>query len=215
MKPLKNDTYQKIRFRIITNDLGPGQLLNEKDLMKEYQIGRTPLREIFFELERDGFIQRFPRSGTFVTPIDLPLFKKTMEIRLPLEELAGSLAAERITGKDLEILKQIMNKMKEFEKANEDYDKFKMVTQCEFDFHNTLYEATCNNKLRDILYELHGVSARFWFNWVYSKNEVISQFADANELIDALEKRDCKKSGELLKDHVQRFVNRIKDEIAK
>ena len=78
MRQLKVEAYQNIRFRIITHDLRPGELLNEKNLMKEYQIGRSPLREILIELQRDGLIQRFPRSGTLVTPIDLHLFKQVI-----------------------------------------------------------------------------------------------------------------------------------------
>ena len=51
----KEETYLSLRERIITNVLPPGHRLNEKDLMDEYGIGRTPLREIFFMLREEGF----------------------------------------------------------------------------------------------------------------------------------------------------------------
>lgn len=213
MKHLKVEAYQSIRFRIITHDLRPGELLNEKELMKEYQIGRSPLREILIELQRDGLIQRFPRSGTFVTPIDLHFFKQIIEIRINLEGLAGLLAAERITEGQLETLKQILCQAKELEGDDEDYEKLKILTQCEFDFHNTLYEATHNKKLRDILYELHGISARFWYYWIFKRQELLDQFNDAKELLNALEKRDSKRSEEIMRNHVQNFVNKIKDKL--
>ena len=213
MKKSKIEAYQNIRFRIITHDLPPGELLNEKNLMKEYQIGRSPLREILIELQRDGLIQRFPRSGTLVTPIDLHLFKQIIEIRVNLEGLAGSLAAERITEGELEILKQILCQVKELEGDDEDNEKLKILTQCEFDFHNTLYEATHNKKLRDTLYELHGISARFWYYWVFKRQELLDQFNDAKELLNALEIRDGKGSEEIMRNHVQSFVNKIKDKL--
>ena len=128
MKQPKAEAYQSIRLRIITHDLPPGELLNEKSLMKEYQIGRSPLREIFIELQRDGLIQRFPRSGTFVTPIDLHLFKQIIEIRVNLEGLAGALAAERITEAELDVLKQILHKVKDLEGDDEDHEKLKILT---------------------------------------------------------------------------------------
>jgi DNA-binding GntR family transcriptional regulator len=71
MATLKEQVYQHVKYRIITQDLKPGQQLNEKDLMKRYAIGRTPLREILIDLQHDGLIQRFPRSGTIVAPMDL------------------------------------------------------------------------------------------------------------------------------------------------
>jgi DNA-binding GntR family transcriptional regulator len=213
MKELKYETYQSIRLRIITHDLRPGVLLNEKDLMREYKIGRSPLREILIELQRDGLIQRFPRSGTLVTPMDLHLFTQVIEIRINLEGLAGSLAAERITHDQLGTLKQILCKVKELEGDEEDREKLKMLIQCEFDFHNTLYEATHNRKLRDILYGLHGISGRFWYYWVFKRQELLDQFDDAIELLNALEKRDSKRSEQIMRTHVQNFVNKIKDKI--
>jgi len=33
------------------------------------------------------------------------------------------------------------------------------------------YEATHNMKLKEILHELHGISARFWHYWVFSQQE--------------------------------------------
>ena len=213
MKDIKNKAYHNLRFRIITHDLSPGELLNEKELLKEYRIGRSPLREILINLQRDGLIQRFPRSGTFVTPIDLHLFGQVIEIRLNMEELTGSLAAQRITRDQLDTLTQILNKVKALEGEGEDSQIIKALTQCEFDFHDTLYEATHNQKLKEMLYELHGVCARFWYYWVLTKEEVKDQFRDTEELLEALEKRDGKTAGELLRNHVQTMADRIKGKV--
>ena len=94
MERLKDSTYQSIRLRIITHNLRPGGLLNEKELMREYKIGRSPLRDILIELQRDGLIQRFPRSGTLITLMDLDLFREVMEIRMNLAG-AGGFAGSR------------------------------------------------------------------------------------------------------------------------
>jgi len=61
---LKKETYESLRYRIITNDFQSGQQLYEKELMQEYGIGRTPLREIFQELQRNGLIEIIPKLGT-------------------------------------------------------------------------------------------------------------------------------------------------------
>jgi DNA-binding GntR family transcriptional regulator len=213
MKDQKNKVYHNLRFRIITNDLSPGELLNEKELLKEYRIGRSPLREVLINLQRDGLIQRFPRSGTFVTSIDLHLFAQVIEIRLTMEELTGWLAAQRITREQLDTLTQILNKVKALEGEGGDSQIIKTLTQCEFDIHDTLYEATHNQKLKEMLYELHGVCARYWYYWVATKEEVMDQFRDAEELVEALERRDGKTAGELLRHHVQTMVDRIRGKV--
>ena len=94
---LKDSVYNAIRTRIITQDLPPGSRINEKQFMDEYGIGKTPLREVFFRLQYDGLIRRFPRSGTIVAPLDFGELRDAAEIRLALEGLVGDLAAKLIT----------------------------------------------------------------------------------------------------------------------
>ena len=209
----KSIAYADLRYRIITNKLAPMELLNEKELMDHYGIGRTPLREVFIELQRDGLIQRFSRSGTLVSPVDINIFREIIEVRINLEELAGQLAAEKITEKQLDALRQVLQKVKDLEaKADENLDP---LTQCEFDFHNMIYEAAHNKKLRDILHELHGVSARFWHYQVFSTQELLDQFKDHREMMDALEKRDRKRCKEILTRHIENFVAKIRDKVLK
>lgn len=211
MKELKARAYDSLRYRIITHDLSPGQPLNEKELMKQYQIGRTPLREVMLQLQRDGLIQRFPRSGTFVTSLDIRLFRQIIEIRIYLEAFAGQLAAERITDDELNGLRQILQRAKELAEADgEDLDT---LTQCEFDFHNAVYDATHNQKLRDILHELHGITTRFWYYLVFDKEELLDQFNDHRKVMDALEKKDSQMAGEIMASHIQSFVDKVKDRI--
>ena len=41
-------------------------------------------------------------------------------------------------------------------------------------------------KLINILHELHGVSARFWHYQIFSKQELLDQYIDHREVLDAL-----------------------------
>ena len=45
---LKDKIYEAIRQKILAGQYKPGEPLNERALMDEYKIGKTPLREIFF-----------------------------------------------------------------------------------------------------------------------------------------------------------------------
>ena len=213
MTSAKNRTYENLRYRIITHDLAPMESLTEKELMIHYGIGRTPLREVMIELQRDGLIQRFSRSGTLVAPLDFHLFREIVEIRINLEGLAGQLAAEKITEIQLDALRQVLQKVKDLEaKADENLDP---LTQCEFDFHNIMYESTHNQKLRNILHELHGISARYWHYLVFGSQELLAQFNDHREMMDALEKRDRKSCEYIMRRHIQNFVDKVKDNILK
>ncbi|MBW2707664.1 MAG: GntR family transcriptional regulator, partial [Deltaproteobacteria bacterium] len=57
----KEEAYEELRVRIVTNGVAPGEILNEKDLMAQLAIGRSPLREILFRLQEENLIKPLPR----------------------------------------------------------------------------------------------------------------------------------------------------------
>jgi len=207
----KDETYKDLRYRIITHDLKPMEPLNEKALMDHYGLGRTPMREVMLHLQRDGLIQRFSRSGTIVSPVDIHIYKQNIEIRTVLEGLAGELAAVRITTAELEALGEILKRVSDLEE--QDHENLKELMQCEFDFHNLVYEATHNSKLIDVLHELQGISARFWHYQIFSKQELLDQFIDHREVVDAFRKRDGQRAGETLKNHIQKVLKKLGDKV--
>ena len=213
MTSKKDETYKDLRYRIVTHELKPMEPLNEKALMDHYSLGRTPMREVLLQLQRDGLIQRFSRSGTVVSPVDIHIYKHNIEIRTVLEGLAGELAAARITAAELEVLGEILKRVSELEEQEHEY--LKELMQCEFDFHTLIYEATHNPKLIDILHELQGVSARFWHYQIFSKQELLDQFIDHREVVDAFRKRDGQRAGETLKNHMQRVLKKLGDKVLK
>ena len=213
MTSKKDETYKDLRYRIVTHELKPMEPLNEKALMDHYGLGRTPMREVLLQLQRDGLIQRFSRSGTIVSPVDIHIYKHNIEIRTVLEGLAGELAAARITAEELEALGEIIKQVSELE--GQDHENLKELMQSEFDFHNLVYEATHNPKLIDVLHELQGISARFWHYQIFSKQELLDQFIDHREVMDALGKRDGKRAGETLKNHIQKVLKKLGDKVLK
>lgn len=213
MTSKKEKIYRDLRYRIITHDLKPMEPINDKLLMDHYDVGRTPLREVLLQLQRDGLIERFSRSGTIVSPVDINVYKQNIEIRTVLENLAGQLAAKRINEKQLSSLKNILAKVSRLERNKN--ENIKQLMQFEFNFHNIIYEATHNPKLKEILHELHGISARFWHYQMFSKQELIDQFIDHRKVLDALEKRDGQRAGETLREHIQHVVKKIRDKVLK
>jgi DNA-binding GntR family transcriptional regulator len=209
----KDKTYKDLRYRIITHDLKPMEPLNERALMDHYDLGRTPMREVLLQLQKDGLIQRFSRSGTIVSPVDIHIYKQNIEIRTVLEGLAGELAAKNITAGQLEALEQILKRVNALEE--QESENLKELMQCEFDFHNLIYEATHNPKLINILHELHGVSARFWHYQIFSKQELLDQYIDHREVLDAFKKRDGRRAGETLKNHIQNVLKKLGDKVLK
>ena len=212
MQNNKQKTYEDLRYRIITNHLAPGTKLSEKEMTEFYNIGRTPLRDVFSLLERDGLIDRYPRSGTLVAPMHFPLLRQTIEIRMELEPLAARLAAARI---DPTLLKKFRTLTENINRLENDRDEnFEFVmNRYEFEFHHLVYEAAKNQKLEETLNELHGISARFWHYFELEGLSYDEQIQDILMMAEALETRDGDCAAKIMKTHLLRFVEEIKSSI--
>lgn len=199
----KTKAYENLRYRIITQELPPGELLKEKELMVRYDIGRTPLREIILELQRQGLVRRVPRSGTWVAPLDLNFVKQIAEVRQPLEKLAGELAAERISKKQLKLLGGILKKAGAILSGKD--EDLQEVIQYESRFHHIIYAATGNQKLEELLLEFQSISSRLWHNLFFTKKQLQKMFSDHQSILDRLEKGDGKGCGKLMQRHTQAY----------
>ncbi len=66
----KEHFYQDLKRQILTLKLAPGSSLDEVSLSKEYEISRTPLREIFQRLAGEGYIEIINNRGAMVSSMD-------------------------------------------------------------------------------------------------------------------------------------------------
>ena len=88
--------YEELRDRIVTLRLAPGTVLREDELMRELEIGRTPLREAVKRLALENLVAVQPRIGTYVTSVDAADIVHIAEVRAELEAQAAELAARRM-----------------------------------------------------------------------------------------------------------------------
>jgi DNA-binding GntR family transcriptional regulator len=59
-----------LRTAILDLVLAPGKPIDEKSLMEEFGLGRTPIREALHELVAERLIEIEPKKGAIVTPLD-------------------------------------------------------------------------------------------------------------------------------------------------
>lgn len=84
-----------LREAIVGNLLPPGMRLTEVALAGQLKVSRTPVREAFAQLEREGLITVVPRVGVFVREVTERDVEETYTVRGALESLAVALATER------------------------------------------------------------------------------------------------------------------------
>jgi len=206
----KEQAYEKLRVQIITNEAAPGEILNEKDLMAQLAIGRSPLREILFRLQEESLIKPLPRLGYMVTTLDIFEVRELVELRRELEGFAGQLAAQRITPEQLQGLRNII---REAETETTVVPEVSNISEY-FDtrFHSLLYQAAGNQKLVKILQDQHIVMLRIWFHVGLNAIGFADQAQNLYDVLSALEQRDPVKTRRAMEEHVDQYAAQVKDQ---
>ena len=83
---------EELRTLILSGSLKPGERLVEERLTERFGVSRPPLREALRLLEQEGLVERRPRRGTIVTPLDADDVREIYSLRWALERLAIELA---------------------------------------------------------------------------------------------------------------------------
>lgn len=206
----KEIVYRDLQERIITQKLACGTRINEKELMDEYEIGRTPLRDIFMKLKLECLIETIPQSGTFVKKLDKTEIRETLEMRIPLEVIAAKFVPVRITTEQLnEMNYSLYSVRKNLDKLS--LSEFKNATD---KIHNLYYDAVGNKRLSETLKTLHNISARAWFSEGYEMRATVDTLDDWQNRIDLIENKDIEALQKEVKEHVLNFANSLNiDEI--
>lgn len=148
--------YDKIQRMIVLQELAPGTLVSESEIMARTDIGRTPVREALQRLARDRMVTIYPNKGVLVPPLSIEAELKSLEVRRVLETLAVELACVRADDQDLEAVRELRTVISRQDFALVDYmDTVK-------DTHELIVSAAHNTYLADAMAPLQGLSRRFW-----------------------------------------------------
>ncbi len=203
-QPIKTNPYTEIKRRIVLLDYEPGQLLHEKELAEEFGMSRTPIREAFIRLASEGLVRIVPKRGVYVSEISLQDLKNVFEVRRHLLRLVGQLAAERITHDELN---DVEKKVKQITRETNPH----RLMQLDSELHLILNKATKNGILASILEQLRNQAVRIW---AFSPQGCCDAFgAEFSFLLEALKAKDAKRCQDILEDHMNSFVNRIRGQL--
>lgn len=92
--------YTLVRDDIVEHRMPPGAKLNQEQIADQLQISRTPVREAFNLLERDGFLSKVAQGYT-VYAIKIGDYMALLDLRIAIETLAVRLACSRMRTSEL------------------------------------------------------------------------------------------------------------------
>jgi DNA-binding GntR family transcriptional regulator len=197
--------YVELRDRIVTLRLAPGTVLREDDLMREMEIGRTPLREAVKRLALENLVAVQPRRGTFVSAVEAADIANISEVRAELEGFAAELAARRMDGAVTAAAEQLLEEIDEVTEPHEQ----EWLMRFDERIHRFTWEATGNPFLVETLERSFTHSLRIWYLVLDRVPGLGHAVYDQVHLLEALLERDGARAREVMREHVLAFQREI------
>ncbi|MBC2887408.1 GntR family transcriptional regulator [Ochrobactrum sp. CM-21-5] len=181
---LAEQAYRKLEHLIVTLELEPGVIVNERMLIDLTGMGRTPMREAIQRLAWEGLMEVRPRSGIAIAHIDPQDFSKVLDAREGVEQVLARDAARFGSLRDYERLEAAAHAMRQAI-PTEDVSLFLDADKA---FDIVLGAAAHNPYAARLAAPLQTHSRRFWFRLRPSSGIASSANAHA-ALIEAIVSR--------------------------
>lgn len=196
--PLRDVVFKTLREAILRGDLAPGERLMEIKLANQLGVSRTPIREAIRKLELEGLVVMVPRKGAEVAKITEKDLRDVLEVRASLEELAISLACERITDEKIAELKDALEQFRTVIKG-QDVAK---IAQMDVAFHDVIFESTQNARLVQMVNNLREQMYRYRLEYLKDFSTHSRLDEEHVKIFEAVSARDIESATALIREHI-------------
>ena len=192
----------------------------ELELTEILGVSRTVIREALLRLRMMGLIESKKKKGSIITSpdifgnlsksmnphiLDQDTLKEIFEIRLVLEIGMAEFIFHRVTQKDIEDLKAIV------EKEPVSTEQYIFDSEHEIEFHGKLYEITGNETLKKFQRMLLPI-----FNYVHNsgllkKQTKIKKFVSHKGLVEIMENGSPELFRNAMRNHLENHFARLLD----
>lgn len=194
--------YQTIKENIVNLNIKPGNRISEKEISNLLNVSRTPVREAFIKLSKEGLLYVLPQRGTYISYIDLEKVEETRFIRESLERSVIKLAAENFPSELLTKLEKNLKKQTEYIKEKE----YAKCLELDEEFHKTIFLGCNKVRVWSLIEQI---------NAQYKRIRLLSFFVDINwnkaikqheEIIRAIKEKNMVKADNIITIHLEKLV---------
>jgi len=139
--------YARLKDRIISGALPPGEQIDAARLSDDLEFGRTPVREALLRLQAEGIVEIIPKRGVRIVSLSADDLTEIYQVISAIEVEAARLLAEtKPTMSDLSDLSEAVERMAAAARAN-DREAWALADEA---FHRRLLDLNPNLRLRDV-----------------------------------------------------------------
>lgn len=204
-KSLEEKVYLALEDAILSGEYKRGDALTEMSLCKKLGVSRTPVRSALHRLSEEGLIEVVPNRGAIVVGMNDDDLADIYKIRIRLEGLASSMAAERINEEEKSALAETVE-LSEFYLGKGDVEKLK---ELDTNFHIIIYKASGNRTLSKILSELHRNIRSYRKLSLTVPGRLEKSIEEHKDILAAIQSGDAKRADEITSHHIENAMNNM------
>lgn len=192
--------YRQVRDRILSGELQPGAVIQQRELASQIGISTTPLREALRRLKSEGLVELDAHRDARISPLRAEEGRDLLELRKSLDPLAAGLAAQRRTNSDIQAIRAAHSVL-------EPLPSHPAVEQlvAHRNFHAAIYRASHNDLLIDALEGLWDKADRYRRLALQSDRGQDARDQKAREhqlLVDLIASGDSDAAANLMRTHI-------------
>lgn len=194
--------YEVIKRNIINLNMAPGNKVSEQEISDLLNVSRTPVREAFIKLGKEGLLYALPQRGTYISYIDLGIVEDARFIRESLEKSVLKIAIEkfpenllRVLEENISVQKKLINKKLFFE-----------FLEMDEEFHRTIFSGCNKERTWSFIQQI---------NSEYKRVRMLTFIADINwknvidqhtQIVNSIRNHDQQMGHEVLSNHIQKLI---------
>ena len=206
-RPLRMVVYDELKMRILTGQIAAGERMMEEETSRDLGVSRTPVREAFKRLEKEGLVIIKPRRGAFATQMAKKDLMEILDVRESLESMAAGQACERMTKAQKEKLRSVCEKHKKGVANN----TYKQMVKYDTEFHQLLVEGSRNKTLINFVEQLQELVLRFRYIYYDKTESAANVAAEHGNILDAILEGDVDKTIAETKKHIIGLKDIVRD----
>lgn len=201
----QQQTYDYVRGQIINLGFKPGEFINDAQIAEKLSISRTPVREAFQRLEKEGLLVNEARKGWRVYMLDLEDIDEIFDLKIAIE---GMLVRKAAACNDKSLRKDLAAALADMKAAAEDDDADAWL-QADIHLHNILFLMANNERAEQVIKTLNDQWHRIRLGYVALQGRTEKSIAEHADFVRSVLAGDALKAETQMRDH----LSRVRDDL--
>jgi DNA-binding GntR family transcriptional regulator len=169
--------------------------LDERQLSRDLEVSRTPIREALSLLEQEGFVRSVPRRGIYIVRKNKREIIEMITVWAAIESMAARLACERATDEEIAGLRAVAEFKKNPSINVDEYSQSNMA------FHKTIIRMSGCELMSEMIENLFIHMRAIRSATMRQGDRAQRSLVDHMNIVAAIEKRDADLAARRVREH--------------